>query len=1031
MVATAAQLARTASDNCKREWRVSIGPPRSEVTELAFRVGEPASIPTITYVTGDMLPGETAIAVSDTSAFASAGTLIVAAETSRAGWWSYTGKGANSFTGVALLQGEPLPRAGETVSAWASLGAWPPIPQSATQRLAAAPVLKEYRDGPFYDWECEITGVYFDRRLFRDDATVLVEERVSPEGHPEYFTDWMVSAVGYVRRWDVTVDARRNNPWKATVRSIKAYLDITRWPATTYGRVELLEGTSVSADAELANPEDEIAEFQGGLGTTAPENVVDENNNTLYISQLAPTSTAETPGSSGGSDPGVQVEEVFRGDAQSPNLIWIMLRLAADSPHYDEDGQNLHNFALTNKQTVFVESGQGDSWPMELQAGGGENYIRLHSLSVNDTNDILILTNNGAAFRSRYNVNSTVQVVDYRFLDGFRDDHEPGRDFTLTANDWVQLRFVAGKESVRSMVVWGTHTGEPWWNNTPDEVLSEGTWSDPPADVDVTWTTANTSIRRVPVSYNTNSPAAFAEETRPNPADRRTDTDEVYLSAEVPEFSVNLTGNITDVSPASGANLTVTDATWFDLTGVIKIDAEEIAYRGRDATTFYNITRAANGTVAAAHTMAALVYQVGEWVMINQALPQYISATDPATGGDLYLGVVSGLDAGGGTLLIHSEQIAYTTIDADSAVNITRGANNTTAANHVPRTPIYHQESDLGATRLPIVAQIEWRRWLRQTAAGLNIVPERFDLYGSTTATPLYPGDDNWEFDWLDGAPLKEITGNLATSGTIDIIPPMRLKHVLLYFRKMSDDGRAKLNTLRAWRKQLDDGANDETGAGVAVRDGLERVLTHEEIAIVAGAFDGTSGDITTAEASVSEVLADLLTENFCMLRCERDGSVTVFRDPLHPLGLRVEVDAAFTAAMMRSPMTTHYPSRVGADQIVVELYDARTGDVFEGRYPAGVNNLNVKRVTLRRAAGSQEAANNAAARLYFTQPEISREFTFTTSGAAEWLTAGMRLIVTDFSDDERPGGVAVNTLVQAVTHEQAEEVTVQEWRAL
>jgi hypothetical protein len=133
----------------------------------------------------------------------------------------------------------------------------------------------------------------------------------------------------------------------------------------------------------------------------------------------------------------------------------------------------------------------------------------------------------------------------------------------------------------------------------------------------------------------------------------------------------------------------------------------------------------------------------------------------------------------------------------------------------------------------------------------------------------------------------------------------------------------------------------------------------------------------------------------------------------------------------MRSPMTTHYPSRVGADQIVVELYDARTGDVFEGRYPAGVNNLNVRRVTLRRAAGSQEAANNAAARLYHAQPEIAREFTFTTSGAAEWLTAGMRLLVTDYSDDARPGGVMVNTLVQAVAHEQSEEVTAQEWRAL
>jgi hypothetical protein len=494
---------------------------------------------------------------------------------------------------------------------------------------------------------------------------------------------------------------------------------------------------------------------------------------------------------------------------------------------------------------------------------------------------------------------------------------------------------------------------------------------------------------------------------------------------------VNLAANITDVSPANGGTLNLTDATWLDRIGVIKIDTEEIHYFGRDATSVHTITRGYNSTTPAAHTTAALVYQQDDWRHIAQALPAFISADDPPTGGDLYLFDTTDLDPAGGLLRLHSEEIEYTSLTATHAVDVTRGANGTTAAGHPPHTPIWVRDDTLGPNRLPIVGSIEWRRWLRTTAAGMVITPEIFQIFGSVTESPLYPGDSDWQFDWLDGTPLVEVTGNQSPTWEPSNWYPRRLRHILMRCQKMTDDGRFKLNTLRAYRRQLDGAPNDETGAGVIVRDGLERVLPENAIAIEVGAFDGTTGDVTTAEASVSEVLNDLLTENFAVCRCERDGTVTVFRDPFHPLGQRVEVDAAFTADMFRSPMTTTYPSRLGADQIVVELYNARTGDVFEGRYPPQANALNVRRVTLRRAAASQESANNAAARIYLAQPEISRAFTFTTSGAAEWMTVGMRLLITDFSDEQRPEGVMVNSIVRSVTHEEAEEVSVQEWRAL
>jgi hypothetical protein len=1027
MAATENQLARTRSATARREWRVSIGPPRDQQLDFAFQIGEPVVFPPQTEVQDSMLPGETGINVGDTDGYPTSGTLIIGAETQRPGWWSYTGKTSSTFTGMLLLQGHPLPQEGDSVTAWAALGHFPPLGSSAIQRIDAAPVISETDDGQFETWEASLSGVYFDRRLFRDDATVLIEERVFPEGHIDYATDWTVSAVGYVRRWDVTVDHRRINRWTATVESIKTYLDTTRAPATSYGREELLSGSSVNASAKLASAEDELAEFQGGFGTTDPENAVDENADTLYISQLAPTSVAETPGSSAGSDPGVQVEEVFRGDNRSPRLQWIMLRLAADSPHYTEEGQSLHGFALTNAQTIFADSNV-DNWPMELQGGGAQFYVRLHGLSLNMNNDILILTNNGAEFRSRYSVESTVQVVDWRFLDGFGNDVTPSLDFELSLNDWVQLRYCRGKESVRSMVAWNTLPSEPWWNNEYDETESAGVWTDA---LTVTWTTANTSIRRVPVSLNTNSRTAFDEELNPNPADRRTDSDQVFLSGAIEPFIVNPASAMTNVSPASGANLVLTNASWLDQSGTAKIDAEEIQYRGRDATTLYNITRGANGTTAASHTTAALVYNVGEWIMISQALPQYVSATSPANGENLTLLDTSDLDASG-TIRLHDEQINYASKSATQIVNITRAANGTLAAGHVLRTPIYRKDNaSLGATRLPLVDSVGWDRWLRKSPAGIPIVPERFVVYGSTEESPLYPGDPDWTVDWTI---LDEVTGNTATSYRGDISPPRRLRHLLIRCSKMTDNGRFKINSFRAWRKQIDDAPNDEIGAGIVVRDMLERVLPREMITIDGTAFSGTISDMVTSESSVSEVLSDVLEETFTVCRCERDGTVTVFRDPFHPLGARVEVTAVIDPDMMRTGVRTNYPSRLGADQIIVELLNARTLEVYEGRFPPNANAMNIRRISLRRATASQAAADAAAARMYYVQEEISRTFSFVTAGIAEWMHVGQRLLVSDFSDDERPMGFLVNTIVKGVTHGGdggTEEVTVQELRSL
>src|SRR5690606_34869469 len=118
--------------------------------------------------------------------------------------------------------------------------------------------------------------------------------------------------------------------------------------------------------------------------------------------------------------------------------------------------------------------------------------------------------------------------------------------------------------------------------------------------------------------------------------------------------------------------------------------------------TLYGITRGANGTSAAPHGSSALVYAVGTWDVIEQALPTYMTATSPATGGDLFLSDTSELDAAG-TIRIDNEIITYTGKTAATIENITRGAHGTTATTHTQRANIWRKDNaTLGATRQPL-----------------------------------------------------------------------------------------------------------------------------------------------------------------------------------------------------------------------------------------------------------------------------------------------------------------------------------------
>lgn len=926
-LATPAQLARAQADGFHRDYRVLVGPRRAYVTAALFTAGEPVTLPVPTYLTGLVGASSTTIPVSSTVGYPTSGMLALTAAHvggwGPTGWFAYTGTSAGTFTGVTFLHGTPSFGPGARVVQWQE------ITDLVTEWPAITEAEQDYQTAVIQDWTATLRGVGYRSDVLLPDATVVILERVRAAGSD---TGWLVAATGYVRRWEAEGDAAQVRRWQATVESVSTYINRHRVAARQWGRVNLADGASVSASAALGNLLLEPEELAAGAAGTDAANVTDGNPDTGYISSVAPTATPATPTSSA-TNPPVLVDAVFCWPpAGGPaDLQYVVLRL---NPYFEE--ADLTPYALTNRDTLyspsFVPGWPGD--PFDV-------YVHLDGLKLTTENPTIVLCRNRQTFEEWFGASDVVTVYDWRYL-------PHGAAFRLDPSaDAVRLRLFGYSGSgiaprIEDEVAWGTMPAYQPNDATVSSELWSGAVLAAPA--------AGTAYRRSPPAADTDTSADWATESPPVPTDPVTTADTVYLSVDLGEFSVNPASSMTAGSPATGASLTLTDATPLDAAGTVQIDAEQITYTSRDDTTLYGITRGANGTTAASHTTGDLVYHV----------------------------------------------------------------------------------SALGeATRHYSVGAVEWRR-RRIIKNFLLVVPKQVQVWGSRLANPTLPGGASWELDWLYHVPLAgHFNGGAATIVQVPL-GGVRLRHVMLRVVQMSDGGRAKIDDVYVWRGQLASGAaNDEEGAGAIARELLEEILDAAEITIEPSAFTGTRGDRSVSEATLGQLLQDLLVETMGALRYTLDGRVVLARHPAHPLGARPDVTATLTAAHQRSPQTATNPSRLGIGQVVATLRDHESGEQHVGRYPpvAGPGEI-VRLEDLETAVTSPTAAAHVAQTIYLDHPETSRSFSGGTAGPAEWLHVGQRVYVADWSDAAHPGRL-YNCRITGVTHgpDGVEQWTAKEWR--
>lgn len=934
--ATTNQLARAGAGVFRREWRVSIGPPRAYVTAGLITQGSPASLPVPTTTTWAIDGASVAIPVVSTIGYPTAGVLCVRSPLG-VGWWSYETTGLTTFWNVVFLRGRATHAAGASVSVWSDI----------SEYVTEPPIIEEREEAGethvIYDWSAELTGVGYNSHLMYPDASVLIEERLTPHGTLGTWTPWMVAALGYVREWRSEGDANGVRAWSATVQSVATYVTSHPVAARRYGRQNLAESASVTASPPLGSPALERAEFWGGLGTTVASNVVDGLPDSRYIALFAPTRTPEPTGASGSQ---LLIDEVMVAGPPGapPSLQYFVVRMPPNSPVAAVTlGGDNGGWIVTNELTTY-EPSYVPAWPWEAVWG----FVPLPNITLTREQPRAVFCRDRAVIEAYFGAADGVPIYEWPSLPMWEGNNRvaagslPALLFALgTTSGTLHLRryFPDLDAYIEDMAVWGPNLPAYTTNDAPGWWESSGAALGP----------IGTSLRRWPTCHDSNSKTDWGIEHTPMPGDARSDGDTVHISLDLGEFSVALDGALT----AGQTTIPVDSATPLAEAGTIQINLEQIWYTSRTDTELRGCTRGANGTTAAAHADGAAIYAV----------------------------------------------------DAD------------------------------GAHRQYTVEALEVVRQRVLGADGTPVVPTIMSVWGSVETSPAYPGTLHWQLDWIGSTWLAGYTNaGGATTVTIPLPAPRRMRHIMLHIGAMSDGGRAKVNEIRVWKREAGGGTVAGTpGAGMVLRSLLEEVVSSDEITIAPGAFLGSSPARVIAAGELGGTLAELLGELVASLRYTRDGRIEIGRHPAHPTAPRPPIIATLSAAHVVSPHAATHPSPLGLGQLIVEVNDPATDELFIGKFPPGRAAPGAsKRVgPLRVQVGGTAGASQLAQMLFLLEPSTSHSFEVETFGPAEWLSVGDRVFLVTMDDGAAPGRL-YDCRVTSVTHGGPggrEALTLVEWR--
>jgi len=422
--------------------------------------------------------------------------------------------------------------------------------------------------GAIIDWTARLSGVDYDSILLAPGRLLLALHRLWCPATG--WTEWVVWFCGYIEALPgVSDDHRRGGEWEVSVRSLSLLLEADDAPAHVFGRRDLALEGSATASSTLTDIVGEMGkgEFAGTPPATA-DMAVDGNLDTLWISNGAPTLTAETPYTAHGDD--YAINEIYRETlAEGPEYRWFELFCRHEGETTSPPGLGFRYLTIYSQSSgKWLDFSPDKSNVQELVPGG--TYA--------------VICYDRRYFSEHFHAGAAV-VLEWRHL--VCNDYSSGADWNYDPEGDV-LRF--GADS-RDVVVFG--------NANPAGVVH---WIGPAAPQPG----PGQSLRRNPVGMcsDDNCEASnFILEDYPSPGKAYTGTeaDWEWISVDLGTLAWELgdTLEITDTEAVIAPN---TDG--LTNSGQIIIGADVIDYTGKTQTTLTGVSN-----IAGEHTAGSAVYQ--------------------------------------------------------------------------------------------------------------------------------------------------------------------------------------------------------------------------------------------------------------------------------------------------------------------------------------------------------------------------------------------------------------------------------------
>lgn len=403
------------------------------------------------------------------------------------------------------------------------------------------------------DWRATVSGTLYD-------SSDLAHERLFLAMHRLWcvatgWTDWVVWWCGYIEKLPgIRDDRKEGGEWQANVRSLSLFLSNSDAPAHRFGRRDLAAEGSASASSTLTTVVSEAGKDEfSGLPSVAASQAIDENMDSLWISNAAPSMTEEVPSNAIG--PNICINEVYREPTgYDVAYRWVELYKRRG------DRESLHRWSITSETEGKLDLHDlGDSYQMEI-------------------GDHVVLCDDRRLFQELFDAGDAT-VIEWRHIGAWGVSGVDGRDWTYDpTGDWISLH---STDAVR----FGTGGVPPsGWK------ADEGA---------VTAPVAGQSIRRDPAGTQANGSwseiADWTAEEYPSPGRHHTatDSDWEWLAVDLGTHTWQLGADLAD----DDMEATVSPNTDGLTAGVaqIIIGADIIDYTGKTETTLTGLTNIAGG----------------------------------------------------------------------------------------------------------------------------------------------------------------------------------------------------------------------------------------------------------------------------------------------------------------------------------------------------------------------------------------------------------------------------------------------------